>query len=67
MKYAEHEQNIYRCKDGRRYSEVLRSGKWTPAGVSGLDAALHGSPMEEDEAKEYVGGEWPAEDKVDSN
>lgn len=61
MKYAEHEQNVYRSADGRRYSEVLRAGQWKPAGVAGLDAALYGMPMDEDEAKEYAGDEWPKE------
>ncbi len=44
-------------------SEMAVSGKWVRAGRDGFDASMHGSPIEEDEAANYSGDDWPKTDK----
>ncbi len=60
MRFVEYEGVLYRGEAGPGFpvAEKLVGGEWRPAGASGMDAALYGSPVEESEAAEMeTGGE----------
>jgi hypothetical protein len=66
MYYVEHENLIWRrqAKGVGNFpmQEVLNAGKWAPArGESAMEAAQMGTEMSEEQAKEFAGDEWPAE------
>jgi hypothetical protein len=70
MRYIEYENVIYRTEGPPGYpmDEKAVGGKWVEAGGrSSLDAALYGMRMDESEAREFAGEDWPGAEAQDSN
>ncbi len=63
MKYAELNDVLYRAKDDKHFDERLMNSEWTGKGVDMSKVARDGMVLEEDEANELAGDEWPAESR----
>lgn len=64
MEYREHENLIFRGTDGDMpMAEFASGGKWVSTARGspglGLNASFYGRPMDEAEAREFAGDDWP--------
>lgn len=61
MKYAELDGIVYRAQDDKFYGERLMNGEWSGKNVSPSKVARDAMSIDEDEAREIAGDQWPKE------